>query len=317
MPPGRSTCSQDLNRATPTCPRILRLLPDTSPRSARIPASCASGSARLSHLPKPIRCAPVPPRSPQAFSTVSGIESRRDCPNRWPPTTTCTTTSGLSAPVRPQPCAPTKVYSVALGRGDVEPVAWINYQRGAKISAPDYMTSRERLHDFTRQMVTWWNAEPGNGDGFDLLLTPTLGIVPPRVGYLVDGDERTLTRRLARVTPYLPPVQRHRSARHLIAAGNSRRHVARGLADWRATSGCTRPRRCTAARCRTDGTSRPLEPSPAHGHHLIGIESMTAVPTRSARTIGAGGNGRHRRGVGGACARPGSRRDRLGSGRRR
>ena len=48
------------------------------------------------------------------------------------------------------------------------------------------------------------NAEPGSGDGFDLLLTPTLGVVPPPVGYLVEGDERTLTKRLAKVTPYLP-----------------------------------------------------------------------------------------------------------------
>ncbi len=95
-----------------------------------------------------------------------------------------------------------------LGRpwaeGDVEPVAWINYQRGAKISAPDLLASRERLHQFTRQIVQWWNAVPGHGDGFDLLLTPTLGVVPPRVGHLVEGDERTLTKRLAKVTPYLP-----------------------------------------------------------------------------------------------------------------
>ena len=96
----------------------------------------------------------------------------------------------------------------ALGRpwteDDVEPVAWINYQRGTKISAPDLLASRERLHVFTRKLVSWWNSEPGEGDGFDLLLTPTLGVVPPPVGYLVEGDERTLTKRLAKVTPYLP-----------------------------------------------------------------------------------------------------------------
>ena len=110
--------------------------------------------------------------------------------------------------IRTSATATLRSYEGVLGRpwteDDVEPVAWINYQRGAKISAPDYMDSRERLHDFTRRMVSWWNAEPGNGDGFDLLLTPTLGVIPPRVGYLVEGDERTLTRRLARVTPYLP-----------------------------------------------------------------------------------------------------------------
>ncbi len=87
---------------------------------------------------------------------------------------------------------------------DVEPVAWINYQRGAKISAADLLASRERLQLFTREMVSWWSPRLGTGDGFDLLLTPTLGVVPPPVGHLVNGDERTLTKRLAKVTPYLP-----------------------------------------------------------------------------------------------------------------
>ena len=90
------------------------------------------------------------------------------------------------------------------GEDDMEPVAWINYQRGEKISGADILASRERLHQFTRRLVQWWNPQPGDGDGFDLLLTPTLGVVPPPVGYLVEGDERTLVRRLAKVTPYLP-----------------------------------------------------------------------------------------------------------------
>ena len=110
--------------------------------------------------------------------------------------------------MRASATATLRSFESVLGRpwaeDDVEPVAWINYQRGAKISAPDVLASRERLHQFTRRIVQWWNEVPGQGDGFDLLLTPTLGVVPPRVGHLVDGDERTLTRRLAKVTPYLP-----------------------------------------------------------------------------------------------------------------
>ncbi len=90
------------------------------------------------------------------------------------------------------------------GEDDMEPVAWINCQRGLKITGPEILASRERLHRFTRRLVHWWNPQPGQGDGFDLLLTPTLASVPPPVGYLVEGDERTLVRRLAKVTPYLP-----------------------------------------------------------------------------------------------------------------
>jgi len=88
---------------------------------------------------------------------------------------------------------------------DVEEGTWINYQRGRKVSGPDYVASRDRLHAFTRAMVSWWGSADEGGSGFDLLLTPTLGTPPPPVGHLVAGaDERELTRRLAEVTPFMP-----------------------------------------------------------------------------------------------------------------
>ena len=101
-----------------------------------------------------------------------------------------------------------------LGRpfteADVEPGTWLNAQRGARVSGADYAASRERLNRFTRDMVGWWRSPDGfdrdGGDrrGFDLLLTPTLGVEPPPTGWLVDSPERELTARLARVTPFLP-----------------------------------------------------------------------------------------------------------------
>jgi amidase len=94
------------------------------------------------------------------------------------------------------------MFEAGLGRrftgDDVEEGTWINCERGSKVSGPDYVSSRDRLHVFTRNMLSWWH------DGNDLLLTPTVAIPPPPVGYLVDGDERTLTGRLAGVTPFLP-----------------------------------------------------------------------------------------------------------------
>ena len=86
----------------------------------------------------------------------------------------------------------------AFTADDVEPGTWINFQRGLKVSAADYVASRERLHRFTRHTIDWWE------DGHDLLLTPTLGTPPPSVGWLVDGDERELTARLSAVTPFMP-----------------------------------------------------------------------------------------------------------------
>lgn len=98
------------------------------------------------------------------------------------------------------------MFEAQLGRrfteDDVEEGTWINYSRGARVSGPDYVSSRERLHQFTREMVSWW--DEGDGEGHDLLLTPTVAIPPPPIGYLVDGEERELTSRLAGVTPFLP-----------------------------------------------------------------------------------------------------------------
>ena len=109
---------------------------------------------------------------------------------------------------------------------DVETGTWINYQRGAKISAADFIASRERLHRFTRQLVSWWRCCGGE---FDLLLTPTLGTTPPRVGHLVDGDERTLTKRLAAVTPFLPQFNVSGQPAISVPLGTSEGMSAQGL----------------------------------------------------------------------------------------
>ena len=82
--------------------------------------------------------------------------------------------------------------------GDVEDGTWVNYQRGLRISAPDYAASRERLHVWTRQMVDWW--ERGN----DILVTSTLATPPPELGHLVGGDDRERRDRLAATIPLTP-----------------------------------------------------------------------------------------------------------------
>jgi amidase len=49
------------------------------------------------------------------------------------------------------------------------------------MSATDYAQALYASMQFTRRMASWWDDE-----GFDLLLTPTLGAPPPRLGDLTD-----------------------------------------------------------------------------------------------------------------------------------
>jgi amidase len=59
---------------------------------------------------------------------------------------------------------------------DVESGTWgIKIQADA-ISAAGYLAAVERLHAWSRRMAAWW------AGGFDLLVTPTISLPPPRIG---------------------------------------------------------------------------------------------------------------------------------------
>src|SRR3954453_6086225 len=65
-----------------------------------------------------------------------------------------------------------------LTADDVEPLTWLMAEAGKGMSALDYASALYASMQFTRRMASWW------GDGFDLLLSPTLGTPPPRLGEL-------------------------------------------------------------------------------------------------------------------------------------
>ncbi|MEL7158555.1 MAG: amidase family protein, partial [Actinomycetota bacterium] len=94
------------------------------------------------------------------------------------------------------------MFEPALGRpftaDDVEEGTWINQLRGRKVSAVDYVYSRDALIAYSRRLIGWWH------DGHDLLLTPTVAVPPPPVGHLIEGDERTLVERLVPITAFTP-----------------------------------------------------------------------------------------------------------------
>lgn len=89
----------------------------------------------------------------------------------------------------------------AIGADDVEPWNWQLAETGRAVSGPAYLAAMETQHAFARRLAAWWA-----DDGFDLLLTPTLGVPPPRIGEL--GPLAPLDQTLPlvmRVTQFLTP----------------------------------------------------------------------------------------------------------------
>jgi amidase len=73
-----------------------------------------------------------------------------------------------------------------IGADGVEPATWLFAELGRAVSAAQYLRTIDALHGYSRRMASWW------ASGFDLLLTPTLGEPPPRLGELVPPRDNPL-----------------------------------------------------------------------------------------------------------------------------
>ena len=71
-------------------------------------------------------------------------------------------------------------------KGEVENVTWGTAQKGEKITSADYVRATQAAHKLGRQMAAFH-------EGYDVLLTPGLGTLPPKLGWidmmLEDVDE--------------------------------------------------------------------------------------------------------------------------------
>jgi amidase len=87
----------------------------------------------------------------------------------------------------------------ALGPDDVEPLTWKLAEHGLRVDAVAYQDALTAMQTFARRFLQWWS------DGWDLLLTPTLGEPPPDLGVLNTPDEPFVGYgRAATFTPYTP-----------------------------------------------------------------------------------------------------------------
>lgn len=78
-----------------------------------------------------------------------------------------------------------QAYGVKIGKDDVEPATWALAERGRAIPATTLVSARERLAANGRRQAPWW-------DRFDVLLTPAMPQLPPRIGELTPSTDAPL-----------------------------------------------------------------------------------------------------------------------------
>lgn len=82
-----------------------------------------------------------------------------------------------------------------LEADEVEPLTWALAEQGRGHSATQLLETLEFVHRFGRRVATWYE------DGFDLLVTPTMGATPAKLGYLSSTRDEPL-RAFLRSAPY-------------------------------------------------------------------------------------------------------------------
>jgi amidase len=79
-------------------------------------------------------------------------------------------------------------------------MTWEFAQIGRSLHSARYIAAVEWLHGYSRRMASWWQS------GYDLLVTPTLGEPPPRLGEMRPPDDNPLgTERALGLIPFTWP----------------------------------------------------------------------------------------------------------------
>jgi amidase len=81
-----------------------------------------------------------------------------------------------------------------ISEGDFEPFTWFLYERGQKISSGDYLLIVQDMHRYTRDIARFF-------ERFDVMLTPTMMMSPPELGYL-SASKETIMEMVPRLTGY-------------------------------------------------------------------------------------------------------------------
>ncbi|MGY1836264.1 amidase [Blastococcus sp. SYSU DS0510] len=94
----------------------------------------------------------------------------------------------------------------SLGRpiedGELEPRNVFYRAVGRKLSAEEYVGARTWLGSWSGRMAGWWAPAELGGQGYDLLVTPTIAAPPPELGWMTAAGPREEGRRINSLMPY-------------------------------------------------------------------------------------------------------------------
>ena len=102
------------------------------------------------------------------------------------------------------------LYGQRIGRpltaDDMEAHTWAIAETGRAVTGQHYHASLNALHRISADIQSWW-AGPGDGDGFDLLVTPTIPEPPLVLGQFASTPDNAWAAvfRAASVVPYTAP----------------------------------------------------------------------------------------------------------------
>ena len=147
-----------------------------------------------------------------------------------------------------------------LTESDVEPLTWFLAEQGRKVDGVALMDALFAMQGLSQRLAPWWEAD----GGFDLLLTPTLGELPPELGVLAThADPLAGFGRGGTFTPYTPWVQHHRPTGDQRARAPERVRAC----PWARTS---LPR----GAARTCSSRSPRSSKPRHPGRSVGPSCM-------------------------------------------
>jgi amidase len=89
----------------------------------------------------------------------------------------------------------------AVTEDDVEPGTWALAQGARGLPGTTMLRALQFMEEYTRRMLSWW------ASGYDILLTPTLAQLPPKIGEFdsTPGNPIAGILRSSQLVPFTPP----------------------------------------------------------------------------------------------------------------